>query len=204
MAVINLKQIDQQTVTLTIRSLSPMIQHKWAEKAKIMMREKHAGKKTKTREIRDPNQEFEDATYRTDDGGYGFPAGALKAALITAAHKDIGIEKTLVRKSLFIQCLDANNVVEMNTDAPVMREDMVRVGAGSADLRYRPHFKQWSAVISIDYDAEMLTTDDIINLVNRAGFGVGLCEMRPEKGKEFGRFEVDGSCSVAATSKRAA
>ena len=48
----------------------------------------------------------------------------------------------------------------------------------------------------------MLTTDDIINLMNRAGFGVGLCEMRPEKGKEFGRFEVD-TTHVIADSKAA-
>lgn len=203
MAVINLKQIDQQTLTLTIKSLSPMIQHKWSEKAKEMMRQKHAGKKTKTREVRVPEQESIDATYFTDEGTYGFPAGALKAALITAAHKDIGIEKTLVRKSLFVQCYDSGNVIEMITDEPIMREDMVRVGAGSADLRYRPHFKQWSAIVSIDYDAEMLTKDDIINLVNRAGFGVGLCEMRPEKGKEFGRFEVDMAHVVANAAKAA-
>ena len=89
---VNLKEVKQKTLTFTIKSLSPMIQHKWSEKAKQMMRDKHAGKKTKTRDVRDPHQEFIDATYFTEDGEYGFPAGALKASFITAAHKDIGIE----------------------------------------------------------------------------------------------------------------
>ena len=43
-----------------------------------------------------------------------------------------------------------------------------------------------------------MNTDDIpveslINLINRAGFGVGIQEMRPEKGGTYGRFKIDTS-----------
>jgi len=195
---INLSPIKRSTITFTIKSTSSLIMHKWSEKAKAMMRDKQQkGTKTKVRDLRDPEHEAKEATYVTADGDVGIPAMAFKNALITAAHKDIGIEKTLVRKSLFLKCSDANLVIPF-TDAsdPVIREDMVRVGAGSSDMRYRPEFSSWSASVSLEFDAEMLQPKDILALAGRAGFGVGICEWRPEKSGEFGRFEIDDTIPV--------
>ena len=73
---------------------------------------------------------------------------------------------------------------------------MVRVGIGSTDLRYRPYFYDWSCEISFEIDSELLTVGDLTALVDRAGFGVGILEMRPECGKDFGRFRVDTSFGV--------
>jgi len=189
---ITLKPIKQENVVFTIRGTSPLIQHQWSEKAKKMIRDKKAGiKRGAQREPCDPEQEFRDATYLTDGGEYAIPAMAFKASLIGAAHKDIGIEKTLVRKSIFIKCTDGNGNLPIECEDPIMREDYVRVGVGSADLRYRPEFRDWTCEITALVDTDNLPVDALINLVNRAGFGVGLCEMRPEKGKDFGRYEID-------------
>ena len=188
--MINLQPPKILTLDVTIEGLSPLIQHQWSEKAKKMMRDKKSGVKTKDREPCNPEQEFKDATYKTEAGKYGIPVDALKASIIGAAHKDTGIEKTLVRKSLFIRCDDANRVLAMECDDPIMREDNVRVGGKSADLRYRPEFRRWAVVFQVDIDATMLTPEVVYNLINRAGFGVGICEWRPEKGGEYGRFQV--------------
>lgn len=189
MGAVKIKAVNEKSFKVSIEGVTPLVQHKWSEKAKQMMRDKHAGKKTKTREVRVPEEEFESATYRTIGGAYGIPVKALKACIIGAAHKDLGVEKTLVRKALFIPCSDPNEVLPMECSDPFMREDYVRVGA-STDLRYRPEFKEWKLTFQVDYDADLLSENDIVNLVNRAGFGVGLCEMRPEKGGENGRFRV--------------
>lgn len=191
MSTVKLKPIQKQVIRFWIRGTSPLITHKWSEKSKTMIREKQAGKKTKTREKRDPQQEAMDACYRTEDGSYGFPGLALKASMIGAAHKDIGIEKTLVRKALFLRIDDEDKVLPMECGDPVIREDTVRVGAGSADLRYRPMWSDWRVRVEFEMDAEMLNKDDVVTLVNRAGFGVGIGEWRPEKGGEYGRFEID-------------
>ena len=197
MATITLKPISKRKMTFTIRGTSPLIMHQWSEKAKSMMRDKQqAGKKTKVRELRDPDAEAKEATYTTDTGQIGIPGMAFKSALVTAAHKDIGIEKTMVRKALFLVTPDTNKVLEINGSEPVVREDMVRVGAGSADMRYRPMFTEWTCEIELEIDSELLQRDDVLTLVNRAGFGVGICEWRPEKGGEFGRFEIDSRVAV--------
>lgn len=187
---VKLQPVNVQTLEVTVVGMTPLITHKWSEKAKRMIRDKKAGKKTKTREVCDPEAECLAATYHTEDGEHGVPVDALKASFINAAHKDIGIEKTLVRKSLFIRCDDSERVLALRGDNPVMREDPVRVGVGSADLRYRPEYRNWEVDMVIDYDATNLQPSDIINLINRAGFGVGIGEQRPEKGKDNGRFRV--------------
>jgi hypothetical protein len=188
--VVQLRPINVQKLRVTVEGTSPLIQHKWSTKALEMMRSKGAGKKTKERSARDPQKEASEATYTTSDGKPGLPLLALKSAIIMAAHKDIGIEKTLVRKGLFIQAPDASLILPMKCSKPIVREDCVRVGMGAADLRYRPQFDTWSVEINMEYDADLLQPADIVNLIDRAGFGVGVGEWRPEKGGEFGRFRV--------------
>ena len=87
------------------------------------------------------------------------------------------------------------------TDDPIMREDIVRVGAGSTDLRYRPEFAEWAMVLTLEYDSKALTQEAILNLIDRAGVGVGLGEWRPEKGGEYGRFEVDVNFETLVSTK---
>lgn len=187
---ITLKPINTETMVITIEGISPMIQHQWSEKAKQQMRDKKGGKKTKTRKACDPSAEADAATYRTADGGYGVPVTAIKSAIVTAAHKDIGIEKTLVRKSLFIRCDDPGGILAMTCSEPKLREDWVRYGMSTTDLAYRPEFKEWEVTFTVEYNADNLTPSDIVNLVDLAGFGVGIMEWRPEKGGELGRFRV--------------
>lgn len=190
--VITLEEMQQSILTTRIKGISSLIEHKWSEKALKLMRDKHQGVKVKNRDVRDPEQEFKDAAYVCEDGRFGFPGGGVKKCLIGAAHKDIGLEKTLLKKSLFIIPDDAvNNLCGFESDDPIMREDIVRVGMGSTDLRYRPEFRNWSMIVRMEFDSQSLTQNTILNLIQRAGFGVGLGEMRPEKGGEYGRFEVD-------------
>ena len=81
-----------------------------------------------------------------------------------------------------------------------MIEDMVRVGQGSTDLRYRPYFYDWAVTTHWEVDNDLLQVHDLLTLLDRAGFGVGVCERRPETGGEYGRFRVDDKFKVLDTS----
>lgn len=193
---IQLKPIVRKYLTFGIRGTSLLVMHRWSDKAKQMMRDKHAGRKTKDREARDPEREAREATYTTASGEIGIPGMAFKNALVGAAHKDLGIEKVMVRKAIFLVCNDPDRVLPIECDEPVVREDAVRVGAGSADLRYRPSFAWWKCRITLEVDSALLNEKDVLSLVDRAGFGVGICEWRPEKDGEWGRFEIDPDVPV--------
>jgi hypothetical protein len=188
---IELKSIEYKNVKFQIFGISCLVMHQWSEKARRELREKHAGKKTKTREKRDVDAEAQAATYKTKDGDPGIPAIAFKSSLITAAHKDLGIEKTLVRKAIFTGCADPQQVLPIGYSNMEIREDLVRVGAGAPDLRYRPYFHDWTCDISLEFEPSLIRLEDLVKLVDRAGLTVGIGEWRPEKGGEYGRFRIN-------------
>lgn len=189
---VKISPIKRVKMRFGIVGSTPLLMHAWSEKALKMLRMTPAERRKQPKVARDPEAEGQAAMHRTSDGTPGIPARALKACVINAAHKDIGLEKTLVRKSLFIPTLDESGNLSLTSySEPVIQEDIVRVSQGGTDLRYRPVFTDWSLTLEVIVDSEALNETDIINLFNRAGFGVGLLEWRPEKGGEYGRFQVD-------------
>ena len=69
---------------------------------------------------------------------------------------------------------------------------MVRIGMGSADVRYRPEYPNWKATLIIEFNEGMVSLEQIHQMVSAAGYGVGVGEMRPERTKfGFGRFRIN-------------
>ena len=73
-----------------------------------------------------------------------------------------------------------------------MREDMVQIGGMSkvADIRYRPEFKTWSTTLTIRYNRNAITPEQIANLLNYGGFSNGVGEWRPSRDGSHGTFHV--------------
>jgi hypothetical protein len=65
---------------------------------------------------------------------------------------------------------------------------------GSIDLRSRPRYDKWHATLHLRYDADMVTLEDVGNLLMRVGMQVGICELRPSSPKSagggYGLFDV--------------
>jgi hypothetical protein len=190
-----IKSIVPKKYAFYIVGTAPMIQHAWSEKALRQLRMTAAERRKQEKVARNPEGEALAAMYRTADGQPGLPMLAFKAALIGAAHKDLGIEKTLVRKALFLPASEYSPglIALLETSGFEIREDIVRVGNQQTDLRYRPQFNEWRVRVVVEVDADLLTMEDVVKLVDRAGFSVGIGEWRPEKGGEYGRFQFDAS-----------
>lgn len=193
---VEIKPVSYQSLSFGIVSVSPLVMHQWTDKARRALREKHAGRKTKEREKRDPQAEADAATYKCEDGTPGIPAIAFKSSLISAAHKDLGIEKTLIRKAVFTGLADPQQLLPITFERMEVREDLVRVGAGQPDLRYRPYFFNWKCSMVLQFEPSMVRIEDLLSLIDRAGLSVGIGEWRPEKGGEYGRFKIDAKTSV--------
>lgn len=71
-----------------------------------------------------------------------------------------------------------------------MRQDMVTVGMGTADIRFRGQVSDWEAKFMIQFNADILSAEQILNLLQIAGFSQGLGEWRPERNGSNGTFEV--------------
>ena len=201
---IQLNKIDVETLNVPIIGTTPLIVHRWSDKAKRQMLDAQQGKK-KVKEVRDPQADYESSFYRiaTDDGDrYGFPVLAFKAATIGAARfYDKSVTMTSLRQMLFFKGIltkaDPQQLVEIDGE-PHMREDVVRVGQGT-DLRYRGEFTEWSAVLNVSYVTSSLSRDSVLSLIDAGGMGVGIGEWRPQKSGEFGTYMIDHSREIEAT-----
>jgi hypothetical protein len=178
-------------VKIPIKGLSPLIVHAWSEKSKKMIEDKQQGRaKNKKHDLRVPEEDYEGAKHKSPLGWEGFPAAGFKAAMIRAS-KSLGMVMKDTQTSFFVKAdCEETQLVRIYGDSR-MRTDMVKVGMGSSDIRYRPEYAAWEAELTIEYNSGVLSQDQVYQLVKAAGFFCGVGEMRPEKGKfNYGRFKL--------------
>ena len=207
--VIEIRPIEIKKVTIRIVGDTPLIMHAWSEKAKRMMLEAQMGiAKGKKKEAKNPVDDFirsmywltpmpEDGTMESfeeaiaNGARFGFPVTAFKQAAISAAYRmGWAKDKMSMRGAFFIDS-DENGMIEIHSDTPEMREDMVKVGMGTADIRYRGEFKNWYADLTISYNATgQYSLENIVNIINAGGYVCGVGEWRPERDGQNGMFHV--------------
>lgn len=209
--VIEIRPIEIKKVKIRIVGDTPLIMHAWSEKAKRMMLEAQMGvAKGKKKEAKNPVDDFirsmywltpmpEDGTMESfeeaiaNGARFGFPVTAFKQAAISAAYRmGWAKDKMSMRGAFFIDS-DENGMIEIHSDTPEMREDMVKVGMGTADIRYRGEFKNWYADLTISYNANgQYSLENIVNIINAGGYVCGVGEWRPERDGQNGMFHVAG------------
>lgn len=186
-----LQRLQRRRVFLPIEGQSPLIPHKWSEKARRMMLEKQQGKAVAKHKPKSPEDEANDATYWLD-GQPSMPATAFKAAIADAARHFEGITMVMVKQAVFVLGEGPDQLVPILGEKS-LREDTPRNANGVADLRYRWQFFPWSASLEIEYVESAITPEALIALVDAAGLG-GVGDWRPSSPKSksgtFGRWEV--------------
>lgn len=197
-ANIVIDQIAAETISVPILGTTPLIMHRFSEKAKRIMLDNMQGRKS-PKEAKDPHGDYEAAFYRLKTGGYGFPVTAFKLATVGGARfygRDVTM--TALKQSMFFrgELGEDGQPLAPITGEPWMREDVVRVGRGGTDLRYRPQFDEWTTTLVVTYVKAMLTLNSVLSLIDAGGMGVGVGEWRPERDGDFGTFRVDPDRNV--------
>lgn len=213
--IVEVRPLDMAQVTLHIVGDTPLIVHCWSEKAKRQMLEAQMGlAKGKKKPVKNPVEDFinsmywltEKPTEMTEEAfeeaiakgaRFGFPVVGLKKAAISAAYRmGWSKDKVSLQGAFFLygvgQLGDSGlDMLEIISDPPIMREDMVKVGLGTADLRYRGEFRNWSTDVILKYNKNGLySLENIVNMINAAGMVCGIGEWRVEKSGQNGMFRV--------------
>jgi len=196
---IQIDRIGRETIHVPIIGVTPLIVHRFSEKEKRKMLDNARGRKS-PKEAKDPQAEYEAAFYRLADGSCCMPSIAFKRATVGAARfygKSVTMEG--LKQQVFVsgERGDDGRAMTRIEGEPEMREDAVRVGQGGGDLRYRPMFRDWSAVLEITYVTSMLTRDSLLSIVD-AGGSVGVGEWRPERNGDSGLYRIDPDKTVEA------
>ena len=192
-----------QQANLTIRGVSPYVQHAFSQKAlRTMMDTQMAGAQSRKGKIRQPKdfkEVYENATHFSDDGWIGIPAAAIRNALISAC-RTVGFKMTLAKLSLFVvpngfDKLSRDPLIKITKGKPYEHFGAARNSNGSTDVRFRPMWDPgWEAVVTIKWDGDQFSATDVVNLLSRVGAQVGLGEGRADSrnsaGMGWGHFEV--------------
>lgn len=190
-----------ERAAIRIRGISPYVQNKFSHKAQLQIeatqRAGSQAKKGKKRDPRDFESDAEAAKHVSSDGWIGIPAPAFRNAMISACRL-VGFAMTRAKLSIFIEAdgfdfEDRTPLVRIEGE-PKIYESYARNESGVVDLRWRPMWEKWSAVVRLRWDADQFSPSDVINLFARAGQQVGVGEGRPDSpnsnGLGFGMWEV--------------
>jgi len=192
--VITIPKIEIDVVKFRVRGITPLIVSKFSEKAKQMMLDKQMKKAPTGKEAKNPEQQYLESLYMFPDGKRtGFPAVGFKAAMVRAG-KQLGMVMTDLRGRFHVMAQESD-LVEICGE-PHIREDMVRLATGVADIRFRGEYSAgWEAELEIQYFVNGISKEQLAQLVVLAGFSCGVGEWRPEKSNSgsYGLFELCNS-----------
>lgn len=189
-----------EKVILTLRGIngSPLVVHQFAEKAKQEIRDKQQKKKRGAKEARVPEEEYLAARYLDEEGRECVPITALKCAIVTSATAFDDLTKVALRQAVFVDSTDTPGAsllpIWTHDGKPAkgeMVEHAVTISQSTRDLRYRPMYPEWELHVSVEYNPRLVSREQMLALVDQAGWGVGICEGRPERKSAlgWGRFE---------------
>ncbi len=211
---VTIPAIETSMLEVEIVGTSPLIVNNFSEKSRNELLGRQMGVAKGKREKKNPFENFKGTFYvmpgkkfpktvlkrkttESDLGDswpyqkdtFGIPSPAIKNAMISACRFIDGVSMTLVTGAVHV----SGFLVPLKYSRVYMREDVVRVGNFPnkvADIRHRAMFTDWSIRVKIVFNSKIFKPEQIINLLENAGFHVGLCEWRPEKKGQYGMFTV--------------
>jgi hypothetical protein len=201
---VQLTRLAEEVAQIHIAGATPLIIHKWSEKALNQMRIAQSGAIKPPREPKNAEENAHAATYWVDVAETipGIPSVSFKAAMVGACRFFDGLPMTTAKLLFFVDGV----VSEAKGDAPArdllvpiisgpgeMREDTPRNDNGNPDLRYRNQFFPWKAVLNVRFMPAKIAPESVIALADAAGRG-GVGEWRPSAPKSatgtYGQFRV--------------
>jgi len=186
-----------------ITGTSPYVQQAWSKKAIQQIKDtQQAGSQAKSKKNREPKDFqkcYEESIHRSTEGWAGFPASAIRAAMISACRL-VAFKMTLAKMSIFTEpdgfdAVDGQPLVKIIKGEPKYCEHMVRI-QNTCDLRSRAMWQPgWQALVRIRFDLDQFSLTDVTNLMHRVGAQVGLGEGRADSrsstGMGWGFFSIE-------------
>jgi hypothetical protein len=191
-----------ETIGLVIRGIAPYISNRFGPLSRgALEHAQRAGGTRQSKRKRDPKDfeaHYRDSLHRSEEGWYGINASAFRQAAISACRL-VGFKMTYAKLAIFIEpdgiADDGVTQLVRLMGEPELFVAPVRNESGTADLRARGMFREWSARVRVRYDTEVFTREDVVNLFARVGLQVGVGAGRPDgresAGQGWGLFVIE-------------
>ena len=186
---ISIPEINNQELVVDIIGRTPLLVKRFDEKTQQGLEDAQQGKAVRKKDPRKPEEECDRARIRDEKGRDCIRSIWVKKGM-AAMGGYFGIPRGNVEQGVYL----VGDLLPITSKKPIMNTSRVRVGMGSlakTSVAYRPEFRDWSVKgVRIGFDAAVITPEQVIALLAHAGSKNGIGEWRPQKGGDFGRFDV--------------
>lgn len=182
-----LKPIKREIIKIELKGLTPLLMQKQSERVVQEIENIRIGK-TIEKDRRPEIEKIDEKIHYTKEGNIGFPASGFAKGIRGVAQYFEGLNGTKVGGAIRV----LGDIVPINYKK---RETNKSIGPDSGRTRaphwiIRPEFIDWYCTLEVEFDANIITPEQIVNLTNAAGFHRGIGSWRPEKGGTYGQYEV--------------
>lgn len=189
---------EMRAATISIVGVSPLLMHKWSEKAIRQLEGSQTGKPKAHKAPKVPMEDAQAAAYIVagmEDapdlpGKFFLPAPAFKHAFLYGVSQLDDQKKFPKTKATGWMFMNGDPIIGF--ESVTMRSDITRK---PVQMVYRLMFNGWTADLDITYNANSITIEQVVALFDLGGVG-GVGEWRPtspdNKTGDFGRFAVAG------------
>ena len=186
-----IQPINVGRVKLSIKGKTNLLMDKFPEESKRQILAKQSGvAKGNKKKIRDTKQEIQEAIHITKSGKIAYPAFGFKKGMMecTSFVGDKAFSKKLVSGAVKIMNVEDGLIPIKFSKQTVLEHNI------GPQTKFTPQFHDWTCELEIQYDQNNISAQDIITLLNYAGFYNGVGAWRPKGGGggsgEYGMYEV--------------
>lgn len=174
------RKMVSKIVKVEITGISPLLMHRFPLEP------------VKAVEKKSKEEQAELAVYRDDaSGNLYIPGTAIQRALIGGAAYSKGKGRASLQKPVAACVFVTPEICDLGVSEYVIDARAVVVPATKGRIvRYRPRLDSWKVYFDLEYDPELLSEDQLRQVVDDTGRRVGLLDFRPANKGPFGRFSV--------------
>lgn len=175
-----------------IHGETPLLMHRWSQKALLQMLGKMVGIDL-PRQPKDLTDDFNESWYRNTNDVLAIPCRIIKASIIAGAVST-GKVVTKVDLKRNLRVLGYTTPIHLAKDTEMVMDIAIVRTSGqnkAPDVRARAVIPPgWYCDIVMQFP-KTLSVDKVICAIAAAGSTIGLCDFRPEKGGDFGCFDIE-------------
>ena len=194
---ISIKPLNMVRVKVTLRGVTPLLVNALSDAAKGDITASAPGNtKAKTKKILTPDEKYKAAIHHFDSKTHGFPAAALKKAMLSAIRilnesGNDAVSQIAFKSMVGVYPAEGHPFLMKLRYKKVERSDSWALLKKTVPIPVsRPCYRDWSCDCVIEFDADVIQPDAVLNLLARAGAQVGIGAWRPESNGNNGIFEI--------------
>ncbi len=201
--VLEIKEVKPQTITVHIVGDTDLVLNKMNN---VTTRQLTDARKDKAKKIEKPNEweEIITSIHWRDGDPTDFSEEGMRDALINNAPcltvfglkksfgeavTRLGIDTYRTKFDASVNLLGSGGLVPITFAEWKLDEKLMSPKKGSPVLARLNRFIGWSADIEINYIDSVYSTEQLVNIINLAGFGIGIGSGRQSCG--YGRYHIE-------------